>query len=133
MAASNESPLLSPFDLPVRPAMDEDPTRKRTRSDNLELTQPTTGLDRVTNATRDSDYWFDDGNLILVSRGVAFRVYKGLLGEHSAIFRSMFHIAQAAPAPEDLVEGCPVIPLDDSPDDLRELFRLIFPLSTNLK
>ena len=117
--------------------MDEEPTRKRARSTPLkdhELeTQPGTGFEKVAAATRDSDYWFDDGNLILVSRGVAFRIYKGLLGEHSAIFRSMFHIAQAVPAPEDLVEGCPVIPLDDSPDDLRELFRLIFPLSTNLK
>ncbi|KAI1791592.1 hypothetical protein LXA43DRAFT_422413 [Ganoderma leucocontextum] len=116
--------------------MNGEPSRKCTRNGDLEddnSTGPTTGFDKVAAATRDSDYWFDDGNLILVSQGVAFRIYKGLLAEHSAMFRSMFHIAQAAPATEDLVDGCPVIPLDDSPNDLRELFRLIFPLSTNLK
>ncbi|KAI1791600.1 hypothetical protein LXA43DRAFT_889084 [Ganoderma leucocontextum] len=95
--------------------------------------QPTTDSEKVQAATRDSDYWFDDGNLILVSQGVSFRIYKGLLAEHSAVFHNMFHIGQAMPEEEDLVDGCPVVPLDDSPNDLRELFRLIYPLSINLK
>ena len=97
------------------------------------LPQPTTGCDKVQAATRDSEYWFDDGNVILVTQGIAFRIYKGLLAEHSELFRSMFHIAQASPTAEDLVDGCPVISLDDSPNDLRALFRLIHPLSANLR
>ena len=102
-------------------------------TENDNLPRPTTGFDKVQTAMRDSDYWFNDGNLILVSRGVAFRIYKGLLAEHSVMFRGMFHVAQAAPAAEDLIDDCPVISLDDSPDDLRELFRFMYPLSTNLK
>ena len=117
--------------------MDEEPTRKRARSNPLKdhepETQPGTGFEKVAAATRDSDYWFEDGNLILVSQGVAFRIYRGLLAEHSVMFRSMFDIAQGLPATEDIVDGCPVVPLDDSPNDLRELFRLIFPLRSNLK
>ncbi len=116
--------------------MDAGPTKKRTRNDIIEddHTAPlVTGLDKVNAATRDKDYWFDDGNLILVSQNVSFRVYKGLLAEHSTVFRSMFHVAQGKPETDDLVDGCPVVTLYDSPNDLRELFQLIYPLSLNLK
>ncbi|PIL33068.1 hypothetical protein GSI_04517 [Ganoderma sinense ZZ0214-1] len=116
--------------------MQEELSRKPMGSDSIAddvVTVPTGSLDKAVATSRDPDYWFDDGNLILVPRGVAFRVYKGLLAEHSMIFRSMFHVAQAVPASEDLVEGCPVVPLDDCPNELRELFKLIFPLSSNLK
>ena len=117
--------------------MDAGPSKKRTRSNAIECTSAATplatGLDKVKAATRDKDYWFDDGNLILVSQGAAFRVYKGLLAEHSTVFRSMFHVAQGKHETDDLVEGCPVVTLYDSPNDLRELFQLIYPLSTNIK
>ncbi|KAL7278468.1 hypothetical protein ACG7TL_007467 [Trametes sanguinea] len=85
-------------------------------------------------STQDAEYWFEDGNIILVAQDVSFKVYKGLLAEHSEVFRSMFLVAQGAqPSTEQSTDGCPVVPLDDSPEDLRQLFRLIFPLSTNLK
>ncbi|PIL26446.1 hypothetical protein GSI_12204 [Ganoderma sinense ZZ0214-1] len=116
--------------------MDAGPSKKRTRTNSVPediSAPPTTGLDKVKAATRDKDYWFEDGNLILVSQGVAFKIYKGLLAEHSTIFRSMFHIAQGKPETDDLVDGCPVVTLYDSPNDLRELFQLIYPLSTNVK
>ena len=113
--------------------MDVGPSKKRTRSNTAEDARPATGIDKVQAATRDKDYWFEDGNLVLVSQGVAFKVYKGLLAEHSTVFRSMFHIAQGKPETEDLVDGCPVVTLYDSPNDLRELFQLVYPLSTNLR
>ena len=50
---------------------------------------------------------------------------KGLLAEHSSVFGSMFDVAQAVPNPSELIDGCPVIELYDSPNDLRGLFRLI--------
>ena len=84
-------------------------------------------------ATRDGDYWFEDGNIILVSENVAFKVYRGLLAEHSSVFRSMLDVGQGRHNPADVVEGCPVVPLSDSPNDLRGLFRIIFPLQKNLK
>ena len=92
-----------------------------------------TANDLVDTATRDSDYWFKDGNIILISRGVAFRVYRGLLEEHSVVFESMFHVGQAPQALSDQAYGCPVIPLDDSPEDLRSLFRAIYPLNKNIR
>ncbi|KAM5539652.1 hypothetical protein V8D89_006761 [Ganoderma adspersum] len=116
--------------------MDAGPSKKRTRSNTIEgdhAASLATGLDKVKAAARDRDYWFEDGTLILVCQGVAFKVYKGLLAEHSTVFRSMFHVAQGKPETDELVDGCPVVTLYDSPNDLRELFQLIYPLSTNLK
>ena len=110
----------------------EEPSRKRTRIDEDDA-HPLTALDKVQAATRDSEYWFEDGNLILLAQGVSFRIYKGLLAEHSSFFHSMFQVAQATPAMEELVDGCPFLELYDSPNDLRELFRLIYPLSSNLR
>ena len=95
---------------------------------------PPTASDILQGATRDSDFWFEDGNIILVAGSVAFRVYKGLLAEHSTVFGNMFDVAQAPPDPSaDMAEGCPVVPLFDSPSDLRGLFRLIYPLSRTLQ
>ncbi|KAI1791593.1 hypothetical protein LXA43DRAFT_888909 [Ganoderma leucocontextum] len=115
--------------------MDAEPTKKHTGGNTVEgdsSTQTPTRFDQVQAATRDRDYyWFaNDGNLILVSQGVAFRVYKELLAEQSGVFRSMFYTGQATPEEEDLADGCPVVPLDDSPNDLRKLkFWHIYPLS----
>lgn len=83
---------------------------------------------------RDENFWFEDGNIILAARSVGFKVYKGLLAEHSTVFRSMFVVAQGAHAAgEQAPDGCPVVPLDDSPEDLRQLFRLIYPLTSNIR
>ena len=113
-------------------------SKRRQRTDDVTsslsgATEMATARDEVDMSTRDSDYWFEDGNIILVSRGVAFRVYKGLLGEHSAVFGSMFDIGRAPQAASDQAYGCPVIRLDDSPDDIRGLFRLIYPLNRTLR
>ena len=91
---------------------------------SMKCTQGNT--DEVEAATRDGDYWFNTGDLIIVSRGVAFRVGKSLLVENSVVFRGMF--AQCTPsAAGDLFDGCLVVILDDSPNDWRELFCLLYP------
>ena len=73
--------------------------------------------------TRDTEFWFDDGTVILVAGDVVFRVYKGLLAAHSAEFMRMFSESQMAG--EELLPntGCLVVPVDDSPEDLRHLLR----------
>ncbi|KAI0351201.1 hypothetical protein OH77DRAFT_1513930 [Trametes cingulata] len=125
----------------------EEPSRKRARDDaDAEVATGGSGSNgsdapgsapliptAILEVMADSDFWFEDGNIILVSQGITFRVYKGLLAEHSAVFKSMFQIAQGKQAAADQAHGCPVVTLDDSPHDLRELFRLIFPLNSSLK
>ena len=44
--------------------------------------------DRV--RARDEDFWFEDGTVVLVAEGVEFRVYEGLLADHSPVLRDMF-------------------------------------------
>ena len=122
-----------------------EPHRKRLRTDSDATASSSTSqtatrgipdptaADIVDAATRDGDYWFEDGNIILVSENVAFKVYRGLLAEHSSVFRSMLDIGQAIPNPAEMVDGCHVIPLYDSPNDIRGIFRLIYPLSTTLQ
>ncbi|RPD72792.1 hypothetical protein L226DRAFT_147200 [Lentinus tigrinus ALCF2SS1-7] len=75
-------------------------------------------------AERDSEYWFSDGNVVLLARGVASRVYRGPLAIHSSIFNDTFSIPQPQRTAHN---SCEVIRLDDSPEALCHLFRIIMP------
>ncbi len=72
---------------------------------------------------RDAEYWLEDGTVILVARGVEFRVYKGVLSTHSPVFADMFSL----PQPDQSPSQCPVVHLDDSPEDLRYVLRALLP------
>ncbi|KAI0350248.1 hypothetical protein OH77DRAFT_1514520 [Trametes cingulata] len=72
---------------------------------------------------RDPDLWFEDGNIVLLCRDTAFRVYRGLLTRHSVIFRDLFSMAQ--PSTSETMESCPVVHISDAPDDLRYLLRVM--------
>ncbi|KAJ7495407.1 hypothetical protein FB451DRAFT_1077050 [Mycena latifolia] len=62
------------------------------------------------------DVWFDDGTVVLQAEKTLFRVYRGVLAAQSPIFSDTFAIPQ--PPKEDLYEGCPLVVLHDSPQDL---------------
>ena len=75
----------------------------------------------------DDEFWFDDGNLILVARGTGFKIYRGLLTAQSSVFADMF----ATSSVEDTEKhaDCPVVHLTESSDDLRDLLRVLLPKS----
>jgi hypothetical protein len=80
--------------------------------------------------THEHDLWFDDGSVVLYAETVGFRVHRSLLSKHCNVFKDMFDIGQPAPT-DQIIEGCLVIQLHDSPDDLRRFLRLIYePSST---
>ncbi|KAI0669060.1 hypothetical protein C8Q78DRAFT_978985 [Trametes maxima] len=79
---------------------------------------------------KDPEFWFEDGSIVLVAQGVAFRVYKRILAEHSPFFRDMFQIPQPARMAE--VDGCPSVVLTDPAQQLRHLLRVLFPTNGNL-
>ncbi|EIW56926.1 uncharacterized protein TRAVEDRAFT_128344 [Trametes versicolor FP-101664 SS1] len=82
--------------------------------------------DRNATRTRDKDFWYDDGTIILVAGSVEFRVYKGILSENSSVFRDMFSLPQP-PIPSTALptaDGCPVVHLSDSPKDWRHVLRV---------
>lgn len=80
---------------------------------------------------RDEEFWYSDGNVILVAQDVEFRVYKGLLAEHSPVFRDMFSLPQLLPASEPVVtlseDACPIVYLSDSAEDLRHVLHAYMP------
>ncbi|EIW57114.1 uncharacterized protein TRAVEDRAFT_76005, partial [Trametes versicolor FP-101664 SS1] len=99
--------------------------RARTSSGNAGEIEPVAGRER------DEEFWYSDGNIILVARDVEFRVFKGILAEHSPVFRDMFSLPQPPPA-ETLSSStaddmCPVVHLSDSPEDLRHVLRVYMP------
>jgi hypothetical protein len=71
------------------------------------------------------DLWFNDGTLVLRAEKKLFRVYGGFLGTVSSFFHHMLSIRP----PEEgnvMFEGCPIIVLDDSANDLTSFLKAIF-------
>ena len=82
------------------------------------------------NLEHDSEFWFEDGSVVLIAQNVGFRVYKRLLAEHSPFFRDLFRIPQ--PATAQLIEECPVVLLADYAWQFRHFLRALFPTKGNL-
>ena len=107
---------------------------KRTRlSDNAGTTEEAepASSQRESQSFRDlrhhEEFWFEDGNLILTTQGVGFRVYRGLLASQSSIFADMF--ASSSANADEVFDGCPVVQMSDSPGDLAHLLRILLPKS----
>ena len=101
---------------------------KRTRLSDDEDDLPGSSLPHSLGDLKHHDeFWFEDGNLILVARGVGFRIYRGLLASQSSIFADMF--AASSANAKELFDGCPVVHMSDSPSDLAHLLRVLLPKS----
>ncbi|KAF9444700.1 hypothetical protein P691DRAFT_806963 [Macrolepiota fuliginosa MF-IS2] len=71
------------------------------------------------------DIWYEDGNIILQTDTALFRVYSGLLAARSSVFKDMLAFP---PPPEGnlTLDGCPVVRLYDSTEDVRCFLNAIF-------
>lgn len=74
--------------------------------------------------TRRADFWFNDGNVILLAGNVAFKVHRGNLERHSDVFHDLLTL----PQPPDITtfEDCNIIELHDSPSDLWYLLKALY-------
>ncbi|KAJ7601581.1 hypothetical protein DFH06DRAFT_404512 [Mycena polygramma] len=63
--------------------------------------------------------WFQDGNIILMTETTAFKVYKGMVSQHSSILQDKFENVVTQ------VEGCPAVQLDDCTTDLSNFLTVI--------
>ncbi|PIL26474.1 hypothetical protein GSI_12232 [Ganoderma sinense ZZ0214-1] len=72
-----------------------------------------------------SEFWFDDGSVVLVARNTGFRVYRALLATQSTVFSDMF--SSSSPDADAIIEGCPVVHLSDSPRDVAHFLRVLLP------
>lgn len=71
--------------------------------------------------------WFDDGSVILEVESSQFKVHRSMLSNYSVVFRDMFDI----PLPsvindEDVVEGCPVVCLQDNAQDWIVVLKVMY-------
>ncbi|KAL6298835.1 hypothetical protein BKA93DRAFT_713268, partial [Sparassis latifolia] len=72
----------------------------------------------------DAEFWFADGNIVLIMDCTAFRVHQSVLSRHSDIFRDLFTIPQ--PADTETMFGCPVVQIYDPLSDIRLLLRVLY-------
>ncbi len=98
--------------------MSSGPPNKRPRTDS----GPTPLKSQL---TRDVEFWFSDGSIILIAGNTLFRVYHGVLAAHSVVFHDMLQFPQPPSSPS--LDGCPTLDLSDSPADLRHLLRVLYP------
>ncbi|KAI1795300.1 hypothetical protein LXA43DRAFT_992275, partial [Ganoderma leucocontextum] len=76
---------------------------------------------------RHPDFWFDDGTIVLIAQQTGFRIYRGLLASQSTIFADM--LAASSSSSDEILDGCPVVQLTDSPHDLAHLLGVLLPTS----
>jgi len=81
------------------------------------------------NETRDEDFYFEDGSVILSARDadgdrVNFRVHKSVLAKQSSVFKDMFSIP--SPAEVDTYDGLPLVHLHDEAKELKEFLRVMY-------
>jgi hypothetical protein len=75
-------------------------------------------------AMQRSEIWYSDGSLILQVENTQFRVHWSVLALNSSFFRNL----QGLPQPPDQprVEGCPIIELHDSLEDVEYLLKALY-------
>lgn len=73
-----------------------------------------------------SDIWFADGNIVLVARGIAFKVHRGQLQRHSEVFRDLFSMPQPPDQDQALIDDCEWVELYDAPTDVLHLLSALY-------
>lgn len=86
---------------------------------------------------QDDEFWFEDGNIVLIARDIEFCVFKGILAKHSPLFRDMFSLPPPSRPLGSLqshaavADTCSTVHLSDSPEDFGHILRVCMP-ETNL-
>ncbi|KAH8101967.1 hypothetical protein BXZ70DRAFT_1007192 [Cristinia sonorae] len=80
--------------------------------------------DAVSIPEKSTDVWFEDGNLVVVAENIGFKVYRGILAQHSEIFSDMLTLPQ--PADASTMDGCLVVHVSDSATDIKHVMYALF-------
>ncbi|KAF8178692.1 hypothetical protein K438DRAFT_1938755 [Mycena galopus ATCC 62051] len=86
------------------------PPAKRQRTENASITR--------------SDVWYKDGSVVLQAENTQFRVHWSILSQHSSFFLDLQDLPQ--PPDEPTVDGCPVVELQDTVEDVQFLLKALY-------
>ena len=71
--------------------------------------------------------WFESGDVVIVAGYVAFRVHRDVLSDSSTVFADMLSsLAVDEDREREEIEGCPVVRLEDSVNDVKHLLRILY-------
>ncbi|KAJ7604133.1 hypothetical protein FB45DRAFT_851340 [Roridomyces roridus] len=73
---------------------------------------------------RAPELWFEDGNIVIQAENSQFRVHRGILAACSPVFQDMLSFPQ--PPDSDLVDGCPIVRLPDSAEEVDVFLKALF-------
>ncbi|TCD63693.1 hypothetical protein EIP91_005098 [Steccherinum ochraceum] len=70
------------------------------------------------------DFWYADGNIVLVAQRTAFRIHQGVLARKSSIFEDMFKMPQ--PENAETYEDCPIVHVSDTAEDMEQVLAVLY-------
>jgi len=79
-----------------------------------------------------SELWFEEGTIVLQAENVQFKVHRDILSKHSLVFKDMLSLTQHSSADGPLVDGCAVVDLHDSAQDVEYMLRELYSLRSVL-
>ncbi|KAI0085764.1 hypothetical protein BDY19DRAFT_908759 [Irpex rosettiformis] len=82
----------------------------------------------TTNAFLTQVPWHNDGDIVLVCDDTSFRVHLDVLAAQSDIFRHMAEMPRPRQEYCETYQGCPVIHLQDTPEDMKCFLEAIYEL-----
>lgn len=86
-----------------------------------------TGATATRSMTRRKEFWYHDGSVVLRASNTLFKVHQTVLAAHSEVFADLFTLPQPeSSCCEEVVEGCHIVRLYDSVQDLADLLRAIY-------
>ena len=100
-----------------------------TEHDELPRKRPRTAessRSKTVRATGREDLWFEDGNIVLLTDTVAFKVHRGVLIRHSVVFRDMFSLPQPPAADQETFERVQKVELYDDSRGFGELLSILY-------
>ncbi|CAE6508021.1 unnamed protein product [Rhizoctonia solani] len=72
-------------------------------------------------------FWLEDGNVVLVAKPPSqtqFRVHQSVLSRQSPVFKELFSYPSRAKF--ERIQGCPVVPLGDTEEDITALLSALY-------
>ncbi|KAI0692542.1 hypothetical protein BC835DRAFT_1416469 [Cytidiella melzeri] len=78
---------------------------------------------------RHPDYYFDDGNLVILAENCLFRVHRTVLSLHSDVFRDLLAVLQ--PEEDEKMDGCPLLRIEDSVSLMELMFDTVYKGATS--